>query len=115
MRRQKVRKTLLFISMLLFPVTLNYLSPYLVIRGGFEGVVSGNALLFAGLFLSSLFFGRAYCGWLCPAGGGAAGFGDRCERQAGRSAAAVDKIFYMGAVAGRNRGWLHFCWRYSAG
>ncbi len=69
MKRQKVRRTLLFISMLLFPVTLNYLSPYLVIRGGFEGVVSGSALLFAGLFLSSLFFGRAFCGWLCPVGG----------------------------------------------
>lgn len=54
--------------MLLFPVTLNYLSPYLVIRGGFEGVLSGSGLLFAGLLLTSLIFGRAYCGWVCPAG-----------------------------------------------
>lgn len=69
MKRQKVKRTLLFISMLLFPVTLNYLSPYLVIRGGFEGVLSGSALVFAGMFLSSLFFGRAFCGWVCPAGG----------------------------------------------
>lgn len=69
MKRQRTRKTLLFISMLLFPITLNYLSPYLVIQGGFEGVLSGSALLFAGLFLSSLFFGRAYCGWVCPVGG----------------------------------------------
>lgn len=69
MKRQKTRKALLFISMLLFPITLNYLSPYLVIQGGFEGVLSGSGLLFAGLFLSSLFFGRAYCGWVCPVGG----------------------------------------------
>lgn len=69
MKRQKTRKTLLFISMLLFPITLNYLSPYLVIRGGFEGVLAGSGLLFAGQFLSSLIFGRAFCGWVCPVGG----------------------------------------------
>jgi polyferredoxin len=68
MKRQKVRRTLLLISALLFPVTLNYLSPYLVIRGGFEGVLSGSALLFAGQFLTALFFGRAFCGWVCPFG-----------------------------------------------
>jgi len=54
--------------MLLFPITLNYLSPYLIIRGSFEGVLAGSGVLFAGLFLSSLFFGRAFCGWVCPAG-----------------------------------------------
>jgi ferredoxin-type protein NapH len=68
MKRQRIRKTILLISMLLFPITLNYLSPYLVIRGGFEGVLSGSAMVFAGMFLSSLFFGRVFCGWVCPVG-----------------------------------------------
>lgn len=68
MKRQETRRTLLLISALLFPITLNYFSPYLVIQGGFEGVLSGSALLFAGMFLTSIFFGRAFCGWVCPAG-----------------------------------------------
>lgn len=68
MKRQKTRRTLLLLSALLFPITLNYFSPYLIIRGGFEGVLSGSALVFAGMLLSSLFFGRAFCGWVCPAG-----------------------------------------------
>ena len=69
MRRQRTRKTLLLVSMLLFPVTLNYLSPYLIINGSFEGVLSGSAVLFGSQFVSALLFGRAFCGWLCPAGG----------------------------------------------
>jgi ferredoxin-type protein NapH len=68
-RRQKTRKILLLVSMLLFPVVLNYLSPYLVISGGFAGVLAGSGVVFAGMFVSSLVFGRAYCGWVCPPGG----------------------------------------------
>ena len=68
MKRQKIRKLLLLISFLLFPVTLYYLSPYLVIMGGFEGIITGSLILFILQFVSSLLFGRAFCGWLCPAG-----------------------------------------------
>lgn len=69
MRRHTVRKTLLFSSMLLFPLTLNYFSPYLIVQGSYAGIVSGSFLLFSALFLSSLLFGRAFCSWVCPAGG----------------------------------------------
>lgn len=69
MKKQKVRYAALFFSMLLFPVTIYYLSPYLIIQAGFSGIISGSFVFFAVLFLSSLIFGRAYCGWLCPAGG----------------------------------------------
>ena len=69
MKRQRVRNTILLISMLLFPITLNYFSPYLIMNGSFEGVLSGSAVLFISLFLSSLLLGRAFCGWVCPAGG----------------------------------------------
>lgn len=69
MKRQKVRKTLLFISFLLFPITIYYLSPYVIIQAGLAGVISGSFIVFSVMFISSLFFGRAYCGFLCPAGG----------------------------------------------
>lgn len=69
MKRQKLRKALILISFLLFPVTIFYLSPYVIIQAGLEGVVSGSFLFFILLFVSSLFFGRAYCGWVCAPGG----------------------------------------------
>lgn len=67
--RQKIRRILLYTSLFLFPITMNFLSPYVSIDGAFAGVLSGSALLFLVLFLSGLFLGRAWCGWLCPAGG----------------------------------------------
>lgn len=67
--RQKIRRILLYVSLFLFPITMNFLSPYVSIDGAFAGVLSGSALMFIVLFLSGVFFGRAWCGWLCPAGG----------------------------------------------
>jgi polyferredoxin len=69
MKRQSVRKALILVSLLLFPLTLYYFSPVLVIIGAFQGLVVGSLLTFALLFLASLVVGRAYCGWLCPAAG----------------------------------------------
>lgn len=67
MKRQRLRRAMILISFLLFPVTMNYLSPYLVIVGASQGVVTGSLLMFGLLFVGSLVLGRAYCGWLCPA------------------------------------------------
>lgn len=69
MKRQKLRKALILISFLLFPVTLYYFSPYLVIQGAAEGIISGSLIVFALMLVGSLFLGRGFCGWLCPAGG----------------------------------------------
>jgi ferredoxin-type protein NapH len=69
MKRQKIRKAIIFISFLLFPATFYYLSPYLIIDGTLNGIITGSFLFFTLLFISSLFLGRAFCGWLCPAGG----------------------------------------------
>lgn len=67
--RQKIRRGLLIASLLLLPVTLYYFSPALSLQGATAGVASGSVLVFAGLFVSALFLGRAFCGWACPMGG----------------------------------------------
>jgi ferredoxin-type protein NapH len=67
--RQQTRKTLLLVSFLLFPIIMNYLSPYVIIDGASQGIVNGSLIVFAGMFVSSLFVGRLWCGWACPAGG----------------------------------------------
>jgi polyferredoxin len=66
--RQKIRRILLLVSMLAFPVTLYYFSPYLIINGAFSGILAGSGITFAAQFLFSLVLGRAFCGWVCPAG-----------------------------------------------
>ena len=68
MNRQKARISIAVVMVFLFPVVYYYLSPYLVIMGATEGIIAGDVIAFAGLFLTSLFFGRAWCGWVCPAG-----------------------------------------------
>ncbi|MEJ2114412.1 MAG: 4Fe-4S binding protein [Flavobacteriaceae bacterium] len=52
----------------LFPLIYYYFSPYLIIMGAAEGIIVGSFIAFALLFFSSLFVGRAFCGWICPAG-----------------------------------------------
>lgn len=68
MQRQKTRKILLLVSFLLFPITIYYFSPYVIIQAGLEGIISGSFVVFIAMFVASLFFGRAFCGWICPAG-----------------------------------------------
>jgi len=67
-KRQRARKALLLASLLLFPVTLYYFSPALILQGASEGVINGSFIVFGLMFLSSLFVGRLWCGWACPAG-----------------------------------------------
>jgi polyferredoxin len=67
--RQRVRKALVILAFLSFPITMNYLSPYVIIDGASMGIVNGSLIMFGLLFISSLFLGRAWCGWVCPGGG----------------------------------------------
>ena len=67
--RQRIRKGLIIVSLLLFPVIMNYLSPYIIIDGAAQGIVNGSLIVFGLQFLSALFVGRLWCGWGCPAGG----------------------------------------------
>ena len=68
-RRQKIRKGLILFSFFLFPATFYYLSPVLILQASSRGIVNGSFVIFTLLFASSLFLGRAYCGWACPGAG----------------------------------------------
>lgn len=69
MKRQTIRRTIIFISFLLFPITAWYFSPYLIIMAASEHIMNGSFIVFMSLLIFSVFFGRAFCGYLCPAGG----------------------------------------------
>jgi len=66
--RARIRQLVQLLSLLAFPITLNYFSPYVIVVASAVGVVNGSLILFALLFLSSLLLGRLFCSWICPAG-----------------------------------------------
>lgn len=68
-RRQRFRLGLVLVWFLLFPITMFYLSPVLIIEGAAQGIVTGSFIVFAMLFVSSLVLGRGFCGWGCPGAG----------------------------------------------
>jgi len=68
-KRQRIRKALILISFFLFPVIFYYLSPALIIEATAENIINGSFIMFGLLFLASLFLGRLFCAWICPAGG----------------------------------------------
>jgi ferredoxin-type protein NapH len=68
MKRQQTRKILTIVMFVLFPVIYYFFSPYLIIMGASQGIITGSFVMFAVLFASSLFLGRVFCGWICPAG-----------------------------------------------
>jgi ferredoxin-type protein NapH len=67
--RQRIRKALVILAFLSFPITMNFLSPYVIIDGAMSGIVNGSLVMFGLMFVSSLFLGRAWCGWVCPGAG----------------------------------------------
>lgn len=69
MKRQNVRKLLLIIALLLFPITIWYFSPYIIIQGATERIINGSFITFCVMLFGSIFFGRFFCGYLCPMGG----------------------------------------------
>jgi len=67
-RTMRVRAFSQLFFILVFPVILNFMSPYVIVDGAARGIISGSALVFAALFLTSPFLGRLWCSWVCPAG-----------------------------------------------
>jgi ferredoxin-type protein NapH len=68
-RRQRVRMALIIVSSLLLPISLYYFSPAIILAGAAEGIVNASLIVFGLMFVSALFVGRLWCGWVCPAGG----------------------------------------------
>lgn len=68
-KRQQIRRGIIIVMFLLFPIIMNYFSPYVIIEGASQGIINGSLIMFAGMLVSSLFLGRLWCGWGCPAGG----------------------------------------------
>ena len=66
--RQGLRRLTGLLSLMVFPLTLNFFSPYVSQIGAWQGVVTGSVLLFVSLAVSALFLGRSFCAWICPAG-----------------------------------------------
>lgn len=105
--RQRVRKGLLILSFLLFPITMNYFSPYVIIDGASQGTINGSLVAFALMFMGALFFGRLWCGWACPAGGlGEIAF-DINDKKVNGKKIDLDQMGHMGAMAGHHRGFGH--------
>ena len=93
--RQSTRKGLLAAMLVLFQYRLFHLffSPVLVVVAASQGIVNGSLLIYALLFLSSLYFGRAWCGWLCPG----AAINEACSLVVRKrcSGGRADKIKYV--------------------
>ena len=58
---QKIRRTLLLVLFLLFPITIWYFSPYLILQAASEHIMNGSFLVFAAMLVLSMFFGRVWC------------------------------------------------------
>ena len=69
LKRQNLRKAFIILTFLLFPLIFSYASPYLIIVGASSGIINASFIIFLTLFVLSLFIGRAWCGYVCPAGG----------------------------------------------
>lgn len=68
MKRQPIRRFILLASLLLFPVTMWYFSPAIIIMGMAQHILAGSFFVFLCMLVLSMFIGRAFCGYLCPAG-----------------------------------------------
>ena len=77
----KFRKVLMYVWMIFLPITFNWMSPYLIIQGGFEGYITMSFLVFSVWFISSLFIGRAYCAYGCQWGAGQEVLGEMVPKQ----------------------------------
>jgi len=64
----KWSRTLQLVSLLLFPITIYYFSPAIIIYGISEQVISGSFIVFGALLVTSIFTRRLFCSTLCPAG-----------------------------------------------
>jgi len=68
--RQSIRKAVIIGMSFTFPITIAWMSPAMpILYAIFDGVVVGAVIIFLLQFISALFLGRAFCGFVCPGGG----------------------------------------------
>lgn len=58
----------MFFWVIMLPISFNWMSPILIIMGGFEGYITLSFIVFTVWFLSSFVVGRAYCAYGCQWG-----------------------------------------------
>ena len=49
-KRQRIRKGMVILAFLSFPVTMNFLSPYVIVDGAMNGMVNGSLVMFGLMF-----------------------------------------------------------------
>jgi hypothetical protein len=49
--RQRIRRAIVLLVFLSFPLTMNYLSPYIIIHGAMHGIVNGSLIMFGLMFI----------------------------------------------------------------
>jgi polyferredoxin len=64
----KLRKSVSFLSFFLLPITLNYFAPVLIVQASFEKTFTIMHIIFGLMILSAVFFGGAWCSYICPFG-----------------------------------------------
>lgn len=69
MKRQQIRHLVIFVSLLLFPITMWYFSPAIIMNGMMNHILNGSFFVFLFLLIFSTVFGRVFCAYLCPSGG----------------------------------------------
>ncbi len=67
-KRQALRRTLLFIFFFIFPITLNYYSPVIIIQGAFDRTLNFSFVFWAAYLITAIVIGRSACGYICPLG-----------------------------------------------
>lgn len=69
-KRQSIRKGILVVSFILFPLMLFWFSPYTALLSASKGIIGSSLTMFSFLFIISLFTGRIFsCAYSCPIGG----------------------------------------------
>jgi polyferredoxin len=86
----------MFFWVMMLPVSFNWMSPVLIIMGGFEGYITMSFIVFSVWFISSLFIGRAYCAYGCQWGAGQEILGEIIPKQLDKKKKARNrKIKYV--------------------
>lgn len=68
MNRLQYRAAVLVLSFLVMSISFVYISPYGMMTGLTQGVITAALVFWIAAFLLAFVFGRAFCGYLCPMG-----------------------------------------------